>query len=221
MPIWNSMPKSKQSQKNYKEPAFIKRMKSAQIDRRTFLWQMALLSTSTILPLSSCVKPGKPLILKGRDPKIFSEDEWKVLVAAQDVLFPSEEDSPGAREINAASFVQWVVSDAELDPEERKFLKDGLKWLNEDAVERWQMNFIEMEAGDQDKLLRHVETHSWGESWISVMLLHIFEALLSDPVYGGNKDEVGWDWLGYTAGQPRPGEEKMYGNFLGASKSTF
>ena len=36
------------------------------------------------------------------------------------------------------------------------------------------------------------------------MLLYIFEALLSDPVYGANVNEAGWNWLGYAAGLPRP-----------------
>ena len=52
--------------------------------------------------------------------------------------------------------------------------------------------------------------HSWGRSWISVMLLHIFEALLSDPIYSGNSDEKGWKWLNYSPGNPRPFEGKAY-----------
>ena len=76
--------------------------------------------------------------------------------------------------------------------------------MDDEAKERWSKPFLEMLPENQIKLLKHIESHDWGESWISVMLLHIFEALLSDPVYGANVNESSWDWLEYTAGQPRP-----------------
>ena len=41
-------------------------------------------------------------------------------------------------------------------------------------------------------------------------MYYLLEALLADPVYGGNTDEVGWKWLGYTAGFPRPPIGKRY-----------
>lgn len=205
------MIKNDNPRRDFKMPDIMQKMKESKIDRRAFLMRMAILSAGAALPLASCAPDKKRGFVSGHDPKIFSKDEWKVLLAVQDILFPTEEGSPGAREINAAAFVQWVVSDKELDPAERKFLKDGLKWLNEEAVERWEMNFVEMKAEYQDKLLRHIETHSWGESWIAVMLLHIFEALLSDPVYGGNEDGAGWKWLEHNPGQPRPVKDKIYG----------
>ncbi|KAA3615609.1 MAG: gluconate 2-dehydrogenase subunit 3 family protein [Calditrichaeota bacterium] len=208
------MSKSDKAIREFKIPDIIKKMKESKMDRRSFLMRMAILSAGSALTLPGCSSEVKRTIASGHNPSILSKDEWNVLLAVQDVLFPTEENSPGAREINAASFVQWIISDSELDPAERKFLKDGFKWLNEEAVERWENNFVDMKPENQDKLLRHVETHDWGESWIAVMLLHIFEALLSDPVYGGNKSENGWKWLDHNPGQPRPVEGKMYGNFL-------
>jgi gluconate 2-dehydrogenase gamma chain len=205
--------KSQKPVREYKMPDVITKMKASKIDRREFLMRMAILSAGTAFPLSSCATEFKKGIAQGHDPKILSKDEWRVLVATQDILFPSEENAPGAREINAAAFVQWVISDKALDPAERKFLKDGLRWLNEEAVERWEKNFVEMEPANQDKLLQHVETHDWGSSWLAVMLLHIFEALLSDPQYGGNPGGVGWKWLDFNPGQPRPAKDKLYGNF--------
>jgi gluconate 2-dehydrogenase gamma chain len=207
------MIKDKRAGRDFKMPDIVKKMKESKIDRRTFLMNMAILSAGVSLPLSGCSSNVKKSMVVGHNPQILSKDEWNVLVAVQDVLLPTEEDSPGAREINAASFLQWVVSDPELDPEERKFLKDGLKWLNEEAVDRGEKIFVDMKTDNQEKLLRHVETHSWGESWISVMLSHIFEALFSDPLYTGTKDESGSKWLGYSPGLPRPTEDKIYGNF--------
>ena len=40
--------------------------------------------------------------------------------------------------------------------------------------------------------------------------LYIFEALLSDPVYGGNPEGIGWRWLGHRPGFPRPNQRNRY-----------
>lgn len=202
----------KNSERSFKEPAVIKKMHESTLDRRTFLLRMALLTTSAAMPLSMCTPQKKKLFQKGRNAQILSEKEWQILIAVQDILFPSEDNAPGARELNAASFVQWVIGDKELDPEETAFLKNGLTWVDEEAVERWEKPFLELKEEEREKLLRHIETHSWGESWLSVMLMYIFEALLSDPLYGANPGGIGWNWLGYNPGQPRPQENKIYGN---------
>jgi len=173
------------------------------INRRSFLWRMAILSASATLPLSCSVK-SIPKIAMGHDPNILSIDEWNLLIAVQDILLPTEKNAPGAREINAAAFVQWVISDPELDPDERKALKDGIKKVNDEAIERWELPFLQMKEENRQKLLRHIETHSWGEHWLAKMLLYIFEALLGDPIYGCNPEGIGWKWLNHDPGQPRP-----------------
>jgi gluconate 2-dehydrogenase gamma chain len=47
---------------------------------------------------------------------------------------------------------------------------------------------------------------------LSLLLYYIFEALLSDPVYGGNPGGIGWQWLEHQPGFPRPPADKIYGN---------
>ena len=178
--------------------------------RRIFLRNFVLLSAGAVLPLSSCFRSPKKRIPLGRNPDVLNELEWKTLVAIQDVLFPSEPNAPGAREINAAAFFQWVISDPLLDPEETEFRKNGITWIEETAVENRSKSFVDLDAEAQEKVLRYAEDYSWGESWLATTLLHIFEALLSDPIYGGNTDERGWKWLNYTGGIPRPSAGKIY-----------
>ncbi len=196
---------SQVERREFKIPSIIKKMTYSKMDRRSFLIKTALAGMATAIPLVSCGKEQKTKIAIAHDPAVLSIKEWDILVAVQDILFPSEEGSPGARELNAAVFVQWVISDTDYDPEERKFLKSGLEWLDEDALERWEKPFLNMLPENREKLLKHIESaHDWGESWLSVMLLHIFEALFSDPVYGTNAAQEGLKWLQYTAGQPTP-----------------
>jgi gluconate 2-dehydrogenase gamma chain len=178
--------------------------------RRAFLRNFALLSAGAALPLSSCFRNSDKRIPLGRNPEVLSELEWETLVAIQDILFPSEANAPGAREINAASFYQWVISDPLLDPDETEFRKNGITWIEETAVENRSKSFVDLDKEKQELVLRYAEKYSWGESWLSATLLHIFEALLSDPIYGGNTDERGWKWLDYTPGIPRPAKGKIY-----------
>jgi len=43
-----------------------------------------------------------------------------------------------------------------------------------------------------------------------MLLTYILEALLTDPVYGGNPNGIGWTWLQHQPGFPTPTEDKKY-----------
>ena len=193
--------------------AVILKINSTTQKRRAFLRNMAFLTAGATLPLGGCFRNPQKKIPLGRNPEILTETEWNTLVAIQDILFPSEKNAPGAREINAASFFQWIISDPLLDPDETGFRKNGITWIEETANENRRKSFIELDDETQEEVLRFAEDTSWGKSWISATLLHLFEALLSDPIYGGNTDEIGWKWLGYVPGIPRPVKGKLYGDY--------
>lgn len=198
------MSQKEKIKRDYKITDIIEHMKSSGIDRRTFLMHVAMAGVAVSLPLTMCSRNKKKVLLSERDPAVLSEKEWNILIAVQEQLLPSEKDSPGAADVNAAAYVQWVLTDSELDPDERNFLKNGLTRLDNEADKRRNKPFLDMLPEERQDVLKHIETDSWGESWISVMLMYIFEALLSDPIYGANTNEVGWKWLSYIPGEPRP-----------------
>ena len=180
------------------------------INRRKFLGLTTLFAIGASMPLHSCLLDNRPEVTAKRDPNILSELEWNTLIAVQEVLFPHEENAPGAVDINAAGYFQWVLADPEMDPSEIKFKKKGLSRLNEACKELFENEFYTLNEEEKEDILNHVTKESWGRSWISTMLLHIFEALLSDPIYGGNINEIGWKWLNYNPGIPRPEKGKTY-----------
>lgn len=206
------MSRREKTTRDYKIYNLAEKIKSSGIDRRTFLLQMAVAGVAASLPLTMCSPDKKENLQLERNPDILSEKEWHMLKIVQEHLFPSESTSPGASDFNAAAYVQWVLMDKELDKREQDFLKQGLTNLDNEAQERWNSPFLEMLPENQVKLLKHIESHDWGDSWLSVMLMYIFEALLSDPLYGANEDGNGWKWLNFTAGQPRP--ETIYSEQL-------
>jgi len=44
----------------------------------------------------------------------------------------------------------------------------------------------------------------WGGRFMRVMVVLTLEGLFSDPVYGGNQQEVGWKLIGFQPQEPRP-----------------
>lgn len=180
------------------------------INRRRFLTLSGIIGIGSTLPLASCFLEDRPEPKAERNPKLLSLLEWDTLLLAQELLFPHEKNSPGAIDVNAAGYFQWVLADPMIDPRETKFKKNGLTWLEEECQELFKKSFIDLNEEDQEVAMQAITKHSWGRSWISTMLLHIFEALLSDPIYNANTNEKGWKWLDYTPGIPRPVKGKTY-----------
>jgi len=179
---------------------------SARLSRRRFLGATAGASILTLLPFSSCAPNSST-----KQSFLFSKDQKRTLTAVQEHLLPHEENSPGATDINAADYLEMVLNQPGFDPEIRDFIVDGLKRLAEYINENQQSPFETMDAQEKENTLTALQDFSWGRTWTSLLLLYIFEALLSDPVYGGNPDGIGWTWLEHTPGLPRPVESTRYG----------
>ncbi len=196
-------------------PPSMRDMRKWSLNRRSFLKKAAAAGALVALPyagyrLGSAVRETGGTAA-GDDGYRLTDQQFRRLQLVQDILFPAEENAPGARDINAAEYLRAVLLDSHVDPDERRYLINGLDWLEEEALERWEKSFVNMLPLERETLIEHLTTHNWGESWLASVLLFIFEALLSDPIYGGNTGEAGWKWLGHVPGQPRPqGKLKYY-----------
>jgi len=143
---------------------------------------------------------------------LFSTRQQQALSAVQEHLFPSGEDSPGAADINATAYLEWAITAPDTDPDTRNTIVNGIGRLRDASFERFDAAFIDLNNEQRERLLRYLADNTrWGRAWLSLILYYIFEALLSDPAYGGNPDEIGWRWLQHQPGFPRPPAEKIYG----------
>lgn len=138
--------------------------------------------------------------------------QWKTLKSVHQHLFPMSDTAPGADEFNATAFLKSVLEWKGVDPSDKQFIEDGAGWLNEIAKKQFNSVFYLLSAEQKEIVLRLVEKSKAGENWLSLILLYLFEALLTDPVYGGNTNKVGWQWLEHQPGFPRPTEDKRYFN---------
>ncbi|WP_456418108.1 gluconate 2-dehydrogenase subunit 3 family protein [Thiolapillus sp.] len=178
--------------------------------RRNFLcWSMGGLLLSGTLPAQG--KSWVPdfaairLAATGMD-----ASQWKTMAAVQAHLFPSEEHAPGAEEVNAAPYLQWVLSDPGLDAATREMFRKGVASIMALSEEAHNQAFPALTSAQKEKLLRKLESQPGGRHWLHEVLHYILEAALTDPVYGGNPDGIGWKWLGHKPGYKRPPADKRY-----------
>lgn len=141
-------------------------------------------------------------------------EPWYTFAAVQQILFPNDGDGPDAKTIHATSYLKFVLDAPDTDKQDRRFILEGVDWLNRLAIVRYTGVFANCEPVQQQKLVKEISQSEAGERWLSFLLTYIMEALLSDPVYGGNPDGVGWKWLEYTPGYPRPPANKRYFDLL-------
>lgn len=167
--------------------------------RRSFLFGSAKTATALALAplLSAC---------KGQEtPKVdVTQHPWPTFAAVQQVLFPADGNGPSAKDLQAAQYLQLVLQTPGFDAAERKFILEGVAWLDQYAQEQHKRAFLTLDDQQRDAVLRAIAGSEAGERWLNALLVYVLEALLCDPVYGGNPQGIGWQWLQHQPGFPRP-----------------
>lgn len=187
----------------------------------------AFLKTSTAISLLAGLTLYKPILAgqhsnsddstdvtstTGED--FFTKEQQIVLDAVQMQLFPDDDNGPSARDLNGIAYLEWAMTDQiNIDDGDPDFIVKGIAWLNDLSQQTHGANFVELDQSQQDKVLKQVAKSQTGENWLSILLYYLTEALMLDPVYGGNPEMIGWQWLQHQAGFPRPITGKTYRDF--------
>ena len=131
-------------------------------------------------------------------------EPFKVIEAVQEVLFPKGLQAPSASEFGATNYLATVSTHSSFWQDDLKFLHLGTELLMDE-----EPNFLIMSPKERDEALREfIDGDKKAKNWVSLLLFYTLEALLSDPIYNGNRDESGWKWLKHNTGQPQP--KKMF-----------
>jgi len=194
-------------------PLALKQRQDLLLRRREFLTSLVKSAVAVpILPLAG-VLPGCDQT-ETKKTELLNLHPWKTFSVVQEHLFPNDQNGPGAGDVNATSYLKFVLDAPDTDEEERKFILEGVTWLDGIAEEQKGKAFLRLSFDDQEPVLKKIADSRAGGSWLSYLLLYILEALLSDPVYGGNPDGIGWKWLQHQPGFPRPPDNKRYTELL-------
>ena len=173
-----------------------------------------LKGTSAAVALSAGIPSARAMdggVKHGRSGQILTQAQWSTIESVQDHLLPSEPDAPGARDLNATAYLDRTLADPGFDPDIKDSLLKGIGWLEEIAQAREGLPFHQVEPARREDLLRQIAKSGAGERWLSNLITYCMEALLADPLYGGNPNGIGWKWLGHDPGLPRPTPDKIYG----------
>jgi gluconate 2-dehydrogenase gamma chain len=183
------------------------------IDRRQFLQTSLVAGLAMATPIWVSLSGCQSVALQKRPFRLrdeFTEADKRLLASIQEHLFPTEDDSPGANSLQAMEYLLKTFEHGGLSMSDWAFLRWGLHQISAMARDLYYQPFENLHASGRERLLRTLESSEEGSRWIGFNLQILMEALLSDPVYGGNPREIGWVWLGIQPGHPRPSVGKRY-----------
>ncbi len=145
----------------------------------------------------------------------FDQHQKESIAMVQMILFPEDGDGPSATDINALAYLEWTLTDPDNEADgDGDFIAKGVGWLDSLSEQTQGDQFIKLKPKQQDKVLRQISQSSAGENWLSILIYYLMEALLFDPIYGGNPEGIGWAWLKHQPGFPAPDEKTNYRSFL-------
>lgn len=124
-------------------------------------------------------------------------------------LFPDIQNGPSVGSVNAVAYLEKILHHSRVTDENKRFIREGVKWLNEEALAKYKKRYIQLSSLQREKILINISETGWGDSWIENIMSYFLEAMLGDPVYGGNRSQTGWSWLNHKAGLPRPSKELL------------
>jgi gluconate 2-dehydrogenase gamma chain len=159
-----------------------------------------------------CTLAREPVRLQAQDGEVrvplrfFTAAEARVVAAACERIFPSDDSGPGAREAGVVIYIDrqlagpygrdkyrytkgpWVESGPEhgyqgkANP--REVYREGIGKLGD---------FAELPAARQDERLKSIES----TVFFQLLRTHTIEGMFCDPMHGGNAGLIGWQLVGF------------------------
>ena len=159
------------------------------------------------LGLSAFASVGTWWYLSGNETRFFDEST-QVMIAMSEHLYPTSALGFGVSSLHIASYFAFVLEDERIMKEDRDYLINGSRWVQEQAMEDFDKSFLHLTVEEKEKLLQSISELKWGYSYIRHLLGYLFEAMFSAPIYGSNIQEIGWKWSGHNPGFPQPQTRK-------------
>ena len=142
-------------------------------------------------------------------------------------LIPSDRNGPGAAEARAALYIDRALGGALA--ESRDAYRAGLAGLDRYAMASKGRPFALVSAADQDALLTDLERNMApgftpdSATFFALVRAHTIQGTFCDPYYGGNRNFVGWDLIGYPGLRlaVAPGEQRLDARLTPTHRSAY
>jgi gluconate 2-dehydrogenase gamma chain len=155
---------------------------------------------------------GEPLRVQAQDGTVrlplrfFTAAEARVVAAACERIFPSDQSGPGATEAGVVIYIDRQLAGpygrdkyrytkgpfVESVPEHGYQGQANPQQIYREGVRRLG-DFGELAAAEQDERLRAIEKTPFFE----MLRTHTIEGMFCDPLHGGNAGLIGWQLVGY------------------------
>ena len=137
--------------------------------------------------------------------RTFPKNHLEVLDEVLEIVFPKTSTMPSAKEFKALNYLVQNISHKTFDNDDKVLITDGTK----DFLSAFP-EFLTLNKKEKNELIFSVvKENDYAKSWVSKIAYYGIEALFSDPIYGGNFEQIGWKSINHNIGYPRP--IKTYG----------
>jgi gluconate 2-dehydrogenase gamma chain len=154
----------------------------------------------------------------------FSGAQAATVEAVAERIFPADAHGGGARDANVIIYIDRAV--AGYGRYLQSLYRRGMTGLNRYAGELYSgRSFVELSSLEQDRLLEHLagwlfaaddgEERERPDDWsllaefFGAVRLHTLEGMFCDPMYGGNRNCIGWKLIGFPGAQWGYSAEQM------------
>jgi gluconate 2-dehydrogenase gamma chain len=176
--------------------------RSMHLSRRALFGRVSAAGAFVALPAFLSPAEAAQAQPQRREPlETLTPGEADVLEAMVARLIPSDATSPGAAEARAAHYIDRALGGALASF--RDAYRTGLAGVDAFARASKGGPFAQLPAEDQDALLAEMERNTAPEfsggaaPFFNLVLAHTLQGTFGDPHYGGNKNFIGWDLIGY------------------------
>ena len=128
-----------------------------------------------------------------------------VLDEVLNIIFPKTSTMAGAKEFKALEYLIKNISHKTFDNEDKTLILDGTK----DFISSFSQFLTLKEDEKKELIFEIIKSNEYAKSWASKIAYYGIEAMFSDPIYGGNFNQIAWKSVNHAVGIPQP--LKTYG----------
>lgn len=128
----------------------------------------------------------------------FNEFEIAKLNVLVDIIIPSDETSPGAKEAGVVDFLEFIMKD---QPDNQTLMRGGLMWLDFTADEAYGKSFLEITPGNQTQILDMIAYPDTAQPQFQNAVL-FFNLLRNLTATGYFTSQAGIKYMGYQGNTP-------------------
>ncbi|MED1205556.1 gluconate 2-dehydrogenase subunit 3 family protein [Heyndrickxia acidicola] len=156
-----------------------------------------------------------------------NQEEARTIEAMASRIIPSDEHGAGAKEAGALIYIDQSL--AGYFRHLQTFYRQGLIEFEGFCRETFGASFIELTEEQQDQILLTIEQFQLADpldssddivkkenliaQFFAVVHEHTLQGTFGDPLYGGNRDALGWKLIGFPGAQWGYTPEQMHLGF--------